>query len=270
MKNTRLHPPSPAAGFTLIEMIGVLAIMGILAGVLVPNALRAIENAAVAAEVKTLHGLGDQVRTYLRTQGTPPPVATWTTALGTYADLSPADLATNKRQMNRVYLTDPASVPTQRVIILSSMRTGLALPTAANINTAVRFQDIWQTTDGSLPTALSWGGWAAWSAVAGSGSYLVIERVNLAPIYSTDLQNLTITLNNPTGTTASYNIVLADGTVQSAVNVPGGSTVTLPNRRARERFNLYRAAGGATLNYSYVLSSTGKTFDFNGTNWIPQ
>ena len=77
MKNTRLHPPSPAAGFTLIEMIGVLAIMGILAGVLVPNALRAIENAAVAAEVKTLHGLGDQVRTYLRTQGTPPPVATW-------------------------------------------------------------------------------------------------------------------------------------------------------------------------------------------------
>jgi prepilin-type N-terminal cleavage/methylation domain-containing protein len=259
-----------SSGFTLIEMIGVLAVIAILASVITPNALRSLDRAAITAEVQTLHNLGEQAKNYLRAQGVAPTPANWTTTIGGYADMSPVDIATNKRQMGRVYLTDPAAIPTQRVIILSSMRTGLALPTSANINTAVRFQDIWQTADRSLPTALSWGGWAAWAAVANSGDFLVIERVNLAPVYSTDLQSLTITLNNRGAATASYNIVLADGTVQAPVNVPAGATAILNNRRAKERFNLYRASGGATLDYSYVLSTTGKTFDFNGTNWIPQ
>ncbi len=254
----------------MIEMIGVIAIMAILASVVAPNALRALERAAVTAEGQTLRSLGEQVKLYLRAQGVAPTAANWTVAIGNYADISPLDIATNKRQMARVYFTDPAAVPTQRAIIISSMRTGLALPTAANINTAIKFQDIWQTIDGALPTALSWGGWAAWNAVAGSGEYLIIERVNLAPVYSTDLQSLTITLNNRAAITASYNIVLADGTVQLPVNVLAGATAILANRRPKERFNLYRAAGGVTLDYSYVLSTTGKTFDFNGTNWIPQ
>ena len=271
MKTAPAHFFSRAfAGFTLIEMIGVLAIMAILASVLTPNAVRSLDRAAVNAEVQTLQNLGTQVKLYLSANGTAPTPANWTVTVGNFADISPADIATNKRQMARVYLTDPAAVPTQRVIILSSMRSGLALPTAANINTALRFQDIWQTADGSLPTALSWGGWAAWNAVANSGEFLVIERVNLSPVYNTDLQSLTITLNNRGAATASYNIVLADGTVQLAVNVLAGGTAILPNRRPKERFNLYRAAGGVTLDYSYVLSTTGKTFDFNGVNWIPQ
>lgn len=257
-------------GFTLIEMIGVLAVIAIVASIITPNALRAIDRAAVTAETQTMHNLGEQVKLYLRDQGTVPTSATWTTAIGGYADISPADIATNKRRIGRVYLTDPATVPTQRVIILSGMRTGLALPTAANINNAVRFQDIWATADGAIPTAISWAGWSAWSAVAGSGDYLRIERVNLTPVYSTDLQSLTITLNNRGAATASYNIVLADGTSQPAVNIPASGTAILSNRRTKERFNLYRAAAGVTLDYSYVLSSTGKTFDFNGTNWIPQ
>ena len=272
MKSIRSTQPGPGTrrGFTLIEMIGVLAVMAILASVLAPNALRSLDRAAVTAEAQTLRNLGEQAKNYLRAQGVAPTAANWTVTIGGYADLSPSDIATNKRQMGRVYLTDPATVPTQRVIIISSMRTGLTLPTAANINTAVRFQDIWQTADGSLPTALSWAGWAAWNAVASSGDFLVIERVNLSPVYNTDLQSLTITLNNRAAATASYNIVLADGTVQAAVNVLAGGTAVLPNRRPKERFNLYRAAGGVTLDYSYVLSSTGKTFDFNGVNWIPQ
>lgn len=264
-----MKPLRASSGFTMIEMIGVLAVIAILAGAIAPNALRSLDRAAVTAEVQTLHTLGEQVKNYLRAQGVAPTPANWTTAVGSYADMSPLDIATNKRQIARVYLTDPATVPTQRVIILSSMRAGLALPTSANINNAVRFQDIWQTADRSVPTGLSWGGWAAWSAVANSGDFLVIERVNLAPVYSADLQSLTLTLNNRGGATASYNVVLADGTSQLPVNIPAGGTAILNNRRAKERFNLYRASNGVTLDYSYVLSTTGKTFDFNGTNWIP-
>ena len=106
--------------------------------------------------------------------------------------------------------------------------------------------------------------------MAGGGEFLCIERVNLSSVYNTDLQSLTLTLNNRAATTASYNFVLADGTVQASVNVPAGATVILSNHRPKERCNLYRAAGGVTLDYSYVLSATGKTFDFNGANWIPQ
>lgn len=260
----------PTAAFSLIELIGVLAIIAIMASVIAPNSLRAIDRAAVNAEGRTLDALGEQVKLYLRAAGTAPTAANWTTTLGAYADISPADMATNKRRVGRVYLVDPASTPTQRVIILSGMRAGLALPAAAAINTAARFQDIWQTADGSLPTATSWSGWAAWSAVDNAADYLLIERVNLASVYHTELQSLTLTLNNTSAAAASYNLVLADGSAQGVVSLPAGGTAVLTNRRSRERLNLYLGSGGATLDYSYVLASAGRTFDFNGTAWIPQ
>jgi len=255
--------------FTLIELIGVLAIMAILAGVIAPNALRALDRAAVNTEFTSLGNLGDELKLYLRDQGVAPTSANWTTTLASYADLSPANLATNKKGVARLYLTDSATNPTQRVLILSSMRQGLALPAAANIATAAAFQQIWQTADGSIPPASSWNGWNAWSTVANSGNYLVIERVNLISVYDTDLESLTLTLNNRGGASASYNLVLANGTSQAAVNVAVGATVIL-TETPRIRLNLYRGPGGATLDYSYVVSTTGKTFDFNGTDWIPQ
>ena len=254
----------------MIEMIGVLAVMAIIAGVIMPNALRSLDRAAVNTEVQNLSMVGDQIKLYLRDQGAAPTSANWTTVLSSYAGLSPADLATNKRQVDRVYLTDPATNPTQRVLVLSSMRAGLAMPAAAAINTAAKFQLIWQTADGSVPPVGSWAGWGAWAATANSGNYLVIERVNLLSVYDTDLQSLTLTLNNRGAATASYNLVLANGTSQPAVNVVAGATVILANQRPKVRVNLYRSAGGVTLNYSYVLSTTGKTLDFNGTDWIPQ
>ena len=263
----RLRTP---AAFTLIEMIGVLAIMAIIAGVLAPNALRSLDRTAVNLEAQNLSVLGDQIKLYLRDQGAAPTAANWTTVLASYAGMSTTDLATNRRQMGRVYLTDPATNPTQRVLVLSSMRAGLALPTAAAISTAAQFQQIWQTADGAVPPVGSWAGWGAWGATANSGSYLVIARVNLLSVYDTDLQSLTLTLNNRGAATASYNLVLADGTSQPAINVAAGATVILANQRPKVRLNLYRAAGGVTLNYSYVLSTTGKTFDFNGTDWLPQ
>ncbi len=259
-----------APGFSLIELIGVLAIMAILASVLVPNALRAIDRAAVSAETQTLANLGQEVKLYLRDQGSLPVPANWSTAIAGYADLSPANVAANPRNQSRVYLADPASSPSLRVILLSSMRAGLDLPTAAAISTPQAFQDIWQTADGSVPPSANWAGWGAWGAVANSGNFLVIERVNLSPVYDTDLQSLTITLNNRGAAAASYNLVLANGSSQAPVDVAAGQTVVLSNQVPRVQVNLFRSSGGIALNYSYVVSTTGKTFDFNGTDWIPQ
>ena len=260
MKRTALSPPTgEAAGFTLIEMIGVLAIMAVLASVLVPNVLHSLDRAAISAEATTLAALGGQAKLYLQVPGILPTPANWTT-----------DIATNRRAMARGYLVDPAANPAPRFMLLSSMRAGLALPVAANITTAAQFQSLWQTADNAVPTNASWGGWNAWSAVANSGDYLLIARVNLQPIYNTDLKSVTLSLNNRGAATASYNLVLPNGTSQNAVNVVAGGNAVLAGLLPRTRLNLYRAASGVTLNYTYVVNATGRTFDFDGTNWIPQ
>jgi prepilin-type N-terminal cleavage/methylation domain-containing protein len=231
------------AGFSLIEMIGVLAIMAIMASVIVPNALKSLDRAAIRAEAANLDALGEQLKLYLRDNGALPTTAipnaspNWTTQLASYADLSPTDLLTNKRNNHRVYLVDPAAPGGRRAIILSSMRDGFTLPAATSIITAARFDDIWQTADGSLPTATSWSGWtsAPWSTTANAGDYLLIERVNLASIYLTDLQTYTVTLNNISGATTTTTTTTENG------NGNGG-----PSENANENANGGNANGGTT------------------------
>jgi len=264
------HLSYPKAGFTLIELIGVLAIITILAGVIAPNALQSIERAAVRAEAQTMVKLGEQVKLYLRDQGTLPTPANWTTALAAYSDLNPADLAVNKRNNARIFLLDPATFPPQRAMILSSMRGGLNLPTSRNINNANRFRAIWDTPDNALPTATSWGGWNRWRNVTNSTDFLLIERINLVPIYRTEFAVYTVTLNNNSAAASSYQLVPGSGAIQPVVNIPAGATAILTNLRARDRINLYRASGGNVLDYAYVVSDSGKTFDFAGAQWLPQ
>ena len=204
------------------------------------------------------------------TTAIPPATPNWTTQLSSYADLNPTALLTNKRNHNRVYIVDPAAPGGRRALILSSMRAGLNLPAATNINTAARFDTIWQTADGTVPPSSSWSGWNAWANTANAGDYLVIERINLAPVYATDLLALTISLNNLGGTTVSYNIVTANGTAGAAVNIAAGATAVISNLHSRDRVNLYNSAGGVGLDYSYVVTGAGKTFDFDGTQWLPQ
>jgi prepilin-type N-terminal cleavage/methylation domain-containing protein len=268
------HPePAPrveraAAGFTLIEMIGVLAIMTVLASVMTPNLLHSIERTAVRAEADNLRALGEEMKLYLRdnaampSTAVPPTVPNWTTQLATYSSLSSADILTNRRQMARLYVTDPVAA-NQRALLISSMRTGVALPTYGNVST--NFTAVWNTADGAVPVTAGWGAWNA-----GNIEYLVIERVSLAAVYRTDLQTFNVTLNNHGAVTTSYQVTQANGTVLPSVNLAAGaSTAPALTLRPKDRLALYRAAGAVTLDYSYVVSTTGKTFDFT-TTWTPQ
>jgi prepilin-type N-terminal cleavage/methylation domain-containing protein len=236
-------------------------------------------NTDLQTEVDTVHLLGEQVKLFLKANGWPPglkptaPVPSWNQDLATYADISSADILTNKRQMARSYIYEPIASP-RRVLILSRMSTvtGLALPTAANLNTMALFDNVWNTADGAVPpTGTSWAGWAAWRATV--GDYPVIERVNLAPIYNTDLQTLNITLNNRSAATVSYNIVGQGWFNILPPTAPATNTSKTITCRPKDMINLYRSAGGLNLDYSYVVTTTssGRTFDFNtGTNWVPQ
>jgi len=270
--------PAPARrdarAFTLIELIGVLAIIAIMASIIAPNMLRSLDRAAVRAEDETLARLGEQIQLHLRDQRTLPTEANWTTAIATYSDLAAIDIQRNRRLNNRLLVLDTSATPNPRALLLSSMRTGLALPSAATVR--ANFQTVWQTADDQVASTLNWAGW---SAVANSGDYLVVERINFRPIYLEDLQTYTVTLNNtsgsgggstPTPVTASYRVVYASGATAATVNLASGASASVTGLRKGDRLDLYAASGGSTLNYTYMVSTTGRTIDFSGTQWAPR
>ena len=255
MKRTHSQPVlGRSAAFTLIEMIGVLAIMSILASVLVPNVLRSMDRAAVRAEAETLKALGEQVRQYAKINGVPPALGTWNTDLGTLADLAAVDILTNRRGNQRRYVLDAGS-PSPRLMIISSMRNGLQIPAIS----AAQFQNVWQTADHAVPA-----GWGTWTVVSGSGEQLLIERVNLQGLYLSNPALVTITFNTAEATAAGrYSFRPPGATADS------GPYAIVPTRSFAPGTILTLYSNG-TANYTYAVGTVARTFDLKGSTWIPQ
>ena len=256
MKRASSSPfPHAASAFTLIEMIGVLAIMAIVASVLVPNVLRTMDRAAIDAEGKTLDALAEQVKLYAKINGAPPALATWQTDLATLADLAAVDIVTNRRGMARVYILDTSANPVPRLMIVSSMRGGLPIPTI----TAAQFQTVWQTADKAVPA-----GWPTWTAVSGSGEQLLIERVNLRPVYQANPAAVTITFNTAEATVAGTYSFRAPG-----ATLDSGPFAVVPSRSFTPGTVLTLYSNGLP-SYTYAVGTVFRTFDLKGAIWIPQ
>ena len=179
------------AGFTLIELIGVLSIVAIGVAVIAPTITKRIDQAARDAEYTSLNTLSDAfVRSSLTNRQFPvvanpaslPPI------LARHLDTHTNEVRMNKRRLNRAFLSHPnlninggnlpyvqnASGSTNRsmngqAMIISSI--GKALPT---INSS-DFANIWATPKNTVPSSMS--GWG------GQGEDLVIERIELAPLF---------------------------------------------------------------------------------------
>lgn len=298
-EHVQFHRPPPS-GFTLVELIGVLAIIAIMTAAIAPNALRSIERAAVRAEVDSLHSLGDLAKIYLREKSVEPTVANWNSVaeLAPYAWLSPQDMLYNRRQrmpnnpalpeatqpvranqlgyITRVYVPDP-TVANHRAMLISSMRFGVSLPAEllplpTPAVSAFNFDVIWKTPDGTVPNLPGWGAWSNFA------DFLVIERINYMPVYKKDLQSLTLTLNNTdkASNNGFYNLILASGKpffVTPQAVPPGAFPPQLPltNCHPGDRLDLFKT-DKTTLSYSYVVpsGSNGCSFEFDGTNWTPK
>ena len=156
--------PIRLSGFALIEMIGVIAIMAILAGAMAPFLLNQIDNTEADAEQLALEAIAEGVRqfyldeTTVANYGNLPGIAFWTAAdlvdddnnwpeqlVPGYLSGSIREIAFNNRDIARFYeinYADFSAAP--RVTLLSHLLVGGAAPTgvdAACVGAAQAVQD---------------------------------------------------------------------------------------------------------------------------------
>jgi prepilin-type N-terminal cleavage/methylation domain-containing protein len=203
---------SRTAGFSLIEIIGVLAIVAILAAVILPVLLRQLDYAAQTAETTALQTLANGLQQGCLRQRHLPGPGNWASFIATNAGCQTAAVLTNGRKNLRVLLIDPALVvgsatadtlPYQqpaagstnlpvnpRFLLVSS----LSHPLPSGLSAAADFNSLWATPDDTVPATATWTNWA------GRGADLRVQRINLASSFQRLL------LNNYEATNAFYSI----------------------------------------------------------------
>jgi prepilin-type N-terminal cleavage/methylation domain-containing protein len=182
--------PHPG-GFTMIEMVGVLALVAILAVVMLPSVIKQVDQAAWTRETSDLKEIGEALeRSIVRTK-TVPNVAGIAAAVAEEMALPVNAITTTPRGRARAFLMDPslridglapgalpyeqdeegASAPVSaRVLIVSSLMD--ALPVTSGVPTQAAFNNIWDAGENEVPTGWAW---------TGRGEDLRIRRINLGP-----------------------------------------------------------------------------------------
>lgn len=197
-----------AAAFSLIEMIGVIALIAIAAAIIMPNLANRISRANGEKEDAMLAMLAEGLQRYVRTFQALPGQFSWTTNIAAATGLSVNEVARVNPGVAgnaRVYLIHPsftpstasglgfadplwtqtssgaASVTNARVLIISSHKSALTLPVTSGKATSVsEFNNIWDWNP-DLATESPPSGWpSAWN---GNGEYLHVQRINLAPMF---------------------------------------------------------------------------------------
>jgi prepilin-type N-terminal cleavage/methylation domain-containing protein len=110
MSRGRKSSPSEG-GFTLVEMIAVLAIISILASAIAPNIASQLKRARSDAEDATLAGLSRMLTETVIRNHAIPGTGTWANELAVLSDLPPIRIGTNEDNFPRVFVVDPGWLP---------------------------------------------------------------------------------------------------------------------------------------------------------------
>jgi len=239
----RTYPKNnePARAWTLIELIGVLAVIAILAAVLLPALIRQMDRAVADQETATLQSLGDGLRQYVVTTWIIPDQTTWYSAIASKLGISTNDVLYNahqqSHQQSRVFLIDealkmgwgtnvlpyyqtnyvtsaiitsPGQPVSPRLMIVSSL--GKALPVSSGVLNAAYFSNLWNAADGTVPSGAPWAGWT------GNAADVVVQRINLSPLFVhlllgryTSVKYGYYSIDGDGGTLAAIPVVTADG-----------------------------------------------------------
>jgi type II secretory pathway pseudopilin PulG len=191
--------------FTLIEVVGILAVLLILATLLIPATVRQIDAAAGNLESANLSKYAAALQRSIQRNRYIPGTNDMALRIASELGMDLPDITINSRANLRLFLVDPgfqigpgqiappfqqtnagcglvgtngyANPPVKpRLIILSNMG---AVNWPSNLTTMndVDFDTLWNTADGSLPGGGPWGGWQ------GQTSDVRVQRINLAPLF---------------------------------------------------------------------------------------
>ncbi len=183
--------PVDAGGFSLIEVVAVLAVVGILGAITLPALIKQIDYTAQSAESAALETLAEGLQNGVLRQRYIPSAdpADWGVFVATNVGWQIGAVLTNGFNGNRrILLTDPNStvnlysgysqtpsgtnlVDKVRIIILSSLSRPLPGIQASE------FDSLWSIPDDTRPTTTSFASWD------GSGPDLKIKRINLSPVF---------------------------------------------------------------------------------------
>ena len=187
--------PSLRSAFSLIEMVGVLAVIAILAAVLVPATMRQMDAAARTKEYSDLNAISNALVLEIVRSKTIPSETTWAQAAANWTMRPVTNITqTPRRLLPRAYLIDTngwlntvtlpytqntngtaASPAGARVMILSTIARSLPVP-SGRISPS-DFSAIWNTAENGKPITSAFTNWL------GKGDDLLIQRINLEPLF---------------------------------------------------------------------------------------
>jgi len=187
----------------MIELIGVLAIIAILAAIVTPSAVQQISRAIGSKENRNLEILAEGLIRYINTYQTIPGYTTWMTNVASVTGLNVSEVIRvnpNNTTNTRVYLIHPTFTPANganplysqeaagansvsdaRLLILSTTLPTLALPVSSGrASSAPVFDAIWDWNyDPSTKAPPS--DWPAdWT---NNAEHLHIQRINLSTLF---------------------------------------------------------------------------------------
>jgi len=150
----RVFPPFSSHGFTLVELIGVLAIIAILMALLIPNVIGQIKNAKRDAEEKNLEAIAQGIELYLgQNRAFPPNLSVLSLD---YIQLTAAHILANDAGYTRYYFIHPdlssysnatgvteSDLPDARFLLISNLSQN-ENPTITN---DAEFETWWNTDD---------------------------------------------------------------------------------------------------------------------------
>jgi hypothetical protein len=263
-----------AAGFSLIELLGALTILTILAMALAPVLVREYDRHARERETKSLESLASGLRSHILRTRTIPGHNEYVQAVATEIGMQISDVVLNHRRLPRVLLIDPAvtnvipipytqnfrgitnSIPLSLgMVLVSSVSAPLPNGLVSGFaSSSAAFNAIWSAAENTVPAGWSW---------SGRGEDLRIIRVNLGTLF------VPLALNYDTITMGAAN--------RGRFTIDGSSTNTLPttptfisNYLIRSVLGLHHHSGSADTLQAQIVLQTPTSFTYQGSAWRGQ
>jgi type II secretory pathway pseudopilin PulG len=258
------------AAFTVVEFVGVMAILAVIAATIAPIAVRQTDKSALSKEVATSSTISNALALQIIRNKTIPDETTWTNAAATWAMRAASQISVNDRGFARAFLIDPSGWFTNypagsyysqnssgtsprpvnaRVMVVSTIARDL--PVSSGRPTSASFSDIWNTPPLQKPST-----WTSWN---GSGEDLTIQRFNIDSLF-----HRLILANRDNSTQPAFSIDSTSALSTNAVshNGPGLDSYYLDG-------TVVSLWVGSTLTNSFVLNSD-ISFTFDEGMWRAQ